>query len=97
MDDVELELAQERRSDRTSVALYMEALRGALDDAGLTIADVDGYWGQFPAGNTMVFGLETPFTEPHDFLFQMHNPKGIRNHAGVNDPPVTLTTLLISA
>jgi len=42
--------------------------------------------GQFPTGNTMVFGLETPFTEPHDFLFQMHNPKGVRNHAGVNDP-----------
>jgi len=45
--------------------------------------------GNFPAGNTMVFGLETPFTEPHDFLYQMHNPKGIRNHAGVNDPKLT--------
>jgi peptide/nickel transport system substrate-binding protein len=41
--------------------------------------------GQFPSGNTLVFGLETPFTEPHDFLFNMYHPKGTRNHAGVND------------
>ena len=45
--------------------------------------------GQFPAGNTMVFGLETPFTEPHDFLFNMYHPKGTRNHAGVNDQKLT--------
>ena len=37
----------------------------------------------------MVFGLETPFTEPHDFLFNMYHPKGTRNHAGVNDPKLT--------
>jgi peptide/nickel transport system substrate-binding protein len=46
--------------------------------------------GQFPSeNNTMVFGLETPFTEPHDFLFNMYHPKGTRNHAGVNDPKLT--------
>ena len=45
--------------------------------------------GQFPTGNTMVFGLETPFTEPHDFLFNMYHPKGTRNHAGVNDAKLT--------
>ena len=45
--------------------------------------------GQFPAGNTMVFGLETPFTEPHDFLFNMLHPKGTRNHSGVNDAKLT--------
>jgi ABC-type transport system substrate-binding protein len=45
--------------------------------------------GQFPAGNTLVFGLETPFTEPHDFLFNMYHPKGTRNHADVNDPKLT--------
>jgi acetyl-CoA acetyltransferase len=28
--------------DRTSFALQLEAIRGALDDAGLTTADVDG-------------------------------------------------------
>ena len=46
--------------------------------------------GKFPTeNNTMVFGLETPFTEPHDFLFNMYHPKGTRNHAGVNDPKLT--------
>lgn len=45
--------------------------------------------GQFPAGNTMVFGLETPFTEPHDFLYNMYHPKGTRNHGGVNDAKLT--------
>jgi peptide/nickel transport system substrate-binding protein len=46
--------------------------------------------GQFPSeNNTMVFGLETPFTEPHDFLFNMYHPKGTRNHGGVNDPKLT--------
>ena len=45
--------------------------------------------GQFEGGNTLVFGLETPFTEPHDFLFNMYHPKGTRNHAGVNDPKLT--------
>src|SRR5262249_42502068 len=37
----------------------------------------------------LVFGLETPFTEPHDFLFNMYHPKGTRNHAGVNDEKLT--------
>src|SRR5947207_10999698 len=37
----------------------------------------------------MVFGLETPFSEPHDFLFNMYHPKGTRNHASVNDPKLT--------
>jgi peptide/nickel transport system substrate-binding protein len=40
--------------------------------------------GKFDPG-TVVFGLETPFTEPHDYLFNMYHPKGTRNHAGVND------------
>jgi peptide/nickel transport system substrate-binding protein len=46
--------------------------------------------GKFPSeNNTLVFGLETPFTEPHDFLFNMYHPKGTRNHGGVNDPKLT--------
>src|SRR4051794_12159737 len=45
--------------------------------------------GQFATGNTIVYGLETPFTEPHDFLFNMYHPSGARNHAGVNDPKLT--------
>lgn len=43
---------QERASGRTMLSLTVEAIRGALDDAGLTMADVDGYVAhQFPAGN----------------------------------------------
>jgi ABC-type transport system substrate-binding protein len=45
--------------------------------------------GKFQGGNVLVFGLETPFTEPHDFLFNMYHPNGTRNHAGVNDPKLT--------
>jgi peptide/nickel transport system substrate-binding protein len=45
--------------------------------------------GKFQGGNVLVFGLETPFTEPHDFLFNMYHPSGTRNHAGVNDPKLT--------
>ena len=37
----------------------------------------------------MVWGLETPFQEPHDYLYNMYHPKGVRNHAGVNDPMLT--------
>jgi peptide/nickel transport system substrate-binding protein len=32
------------------------------------------------------FGLQTPFTDPHDFLFNMNHSQSKRNHAGVNDP-----------
>ena len=45
--------------------------------------------GKFQGGNVLVFGLETPFTEPHDFLFNMYHPQGTRNHAGVNDDKLT--------
>lgn len=43
---------QVRKSGRTTIALLMESIGLALDDAGLTIGDVDGYIGfGFPAGN----------------------------------------------
>jgi ABC-type transport system substrate-binding protein len=45
--------------------------------------------GKFQGGNVLVFGVETPFTEPHDFLFNMYHPQGARNHANVNDPKLT--------
>src|SRR5260370_7840240 len=45
--------------------------------------------GNIEGENTMVFGLETPFTEPHDFLYNMYHPNGTRNHASVNDPKLT--------
>lgn len=46
------------------------------------------FLGKFDPG-TMVWGLETPFQEPHDYLFNMYHPKGVRNHAGINDPKLT--------
>ena len=45
--------------------------------------------GKFQGGNVLAFGVETPFTEPHDFLFSMYHPQGTRNHANVNDPKLT--------
>lgn len=43
---------QERGSGRTLVSLTMEAIRGALDDAGIAMREVDGYIAyNFPAGN----------------------------------------------
>src|SRR5437588_8802926 len=45
--------------------------------------------GNFDSGNTLVWGLETPFTEPNDYLFNQYHPSGTRNHAGVNDPKLT--------
>jgi peptide/nickel transport system substrate-binding protein len=47
------------------------------------------FLGKFQGGNRLVFGLETPFTEPHDFLFNEYHPKGTRNKTGVNDPKLT--------
>src|SRR5437868_14467636 len=43
---------QSRRSGRSSLSLIQEATHGALDDAGLTMKDVDGYVAfSFPAGS----------------------------------------------
>lgn len=43
---------QERVSQRTSQEISMEAILGALDDAGLTMDDVDAYYGMtFPLGS----------------------------------------------
>jgi len=77
------------------VELVASQLKKAGIDASIKMQEYAAYIGstfkgQFPNGNnTMVFGLETPFTEPHDFLFNMYHPKGTRNHAGVNDPKLT--------
>jgi peptide/nickel transport system substrate-binding protein len=46
------------------------------------------FLGKFDPG-TMVWGLETPFQEPHEYLFNMYHPKGVRNHAGINDAKLT--------
>ena len=47
------------------------------------------FLGKFEGGNRLVFGLETPFSDAHDYLFNMYHPKGTRNHADVNDAKLT--------
>ena len=42
---------QVKLSERSSLSLTMEAVNGALDDAGLTIQDIDGWFGNFEGGN----------------------------------------------
>jgi peptide/nickel transport system substrate-binding protein len=46
------------------------------------------YLGKFDGG-TMVQGLETPVSDPSDYLFAMYHPQGQRNHGGVNDSKLT--------
>jgi peptide/nickel transport system substrate-binding protein len=74
--------------------LVQQDLKLAGIDADIKMQEYSSYisttfLGQFQGGNRLIFGLETPFTDPHDFLFNMHHPKGTRNHAGVNDPKLT--------
>ena len=76
------------------VELVQQQLKAAGIDATIKMQEYAAYIGttfrgQFEGGNVLVFGLETPFTEPHDFLFNMYHPNGTRNHAGVNDPKLT--------
>ena len=75
----------------------VELVQKQLKDAGIQVdfkpQDYSAYiastyLGKFEGG-TMVWGLETPVQEPHDYLFNMYHPKGARNHAGVNDPALT--------
>jgi ABC-type transport system substrate-binding protein len=47
------------------------------------------FLGKFEGGNRLVFGLETPFSDGHDYLFNMYHPNGTRNHAGVSDAKLT--------
>jgi peptide/nickel transport system substrate-binding protein len=79
-----------------SVDVVVKQLKDAGIQADFRPQDYAAYvsstfLGKFDPG-TMVWGLETPYPEPNDYLFNMYNPKGARNHAGVNDP--TLTTMI---
>jgi len=76
------------------VELVQQDLKAAGIDANIKMQEYTAYIastfkGNIEGENTMVFGLETPFTEPHDFLFNMYHPNGTRNHASVNDPKLT--------
>jgi ABC-type transport system substrate-binding protein len=73
-----------------SIELVQQDLKSGGIDATIQMQDYANYIattfaGKFDGTNTLVYGLETPFTEPHDYLFNMYNPAGTRNHAGVND------------
>jgi peptide/nickel transport system substrate-binding protein len=76
------------------VELMQQDLKAIGVDATIKMVEYTAYLsqyfsGKFEGGNLLVYGLETPFTEPHDFLFSMYHPKGTRNHASVNDPQLT--------
>jgi peptide/nickel transport system substrate-binding protein len=76
------------------VELALQHLKSAGIEANLKMQEYTSYIGttfkgQFEGGNVLVIGLETPFTEPHDFLFNMYHPNGTRNHASLNDPKLT--------
>ena len=76
------------------VELMQQDLKTIGIDATIKMQEYAAYIGttfrgQFEGGNVLVYGLETPFTEPHDFLFNMYHPKGTRNRAGVDDPKLT--------
>lgn len=43
------------------------------------------YFGAIPEDG-VVYALQTPVTDPHDFVFNVLHSKSSRNHAGVNDP-----------
>jgi acetyl-CoA acetyltransferase len=62
---------QSRRSGRTALSLIQEATRGALDDAGLAMKDVDGYVSfTFPAGSV-------PGPTRGDIAYQFGQPFGV--------------------
>jgi peptide/nickel transport system substrate-binding protein len=76
-----------------SVELVIKQVKEASIEAELRPQDYSAYvgstfLGRFEPG-TMAWGLQTPFQEPHDYLYNMYHPKGVRNHAGVNDPTLT--------
>jgi len=80
-----------------SVELVIKQLKDAGITATLQAQDYAAYisstfLGKFDAG-AMVWGLETPYQEPNDYLYNMYHPKGTRNHGGaIND--ATLTAML---
>ncbi|GAC1316811.1 MAG: ABC transporter substrate-binding protein [Chloroflexota bacterium] len=77
-----------------SVELVQQGFKAAGIDATIQMQEYATYIattfaGKFEGGNVLVYGLETPFTEPHDYLFNMYHPNGTRNHAGINDAKLT--------
>ena len=77
-----------------SVELVIKQLKDAGITAELRAQDYAAYisstfLGKYDNG-AMVWGLETPYQEPHDYLYNMYHPKGTRNHGGaINDAALT--------
>jgi peptide/nickel transport system substrate-binding protein len=72
---------------------YVELVHAQLKRAGFDVelrmveysAYISTYFsGKFEEG--MVWGLQSTFQEPHDYLYNMLHSKGARNHAHINDP-----------
>jgi len=72
---------QQRNSGRTLLSLTMEAIRGALGDAGLSMRDVDGYISYgFPAGNGKGMGdgiVAYQFGQPFGFVAETSGAKAV--------------------
>jgi peptide/nickel transport system substrate-binding protein len=74
---------------------WAEATAAMLKDLGVrpTIV-VQDYQREYISANGtffgnfegVFFGLQTPFTDPHDFLFNMAHSASRRNHGGIADP-----------
>jgi peptide/nickel transport system substrate-binding protein len=54
-------------------------LREYIDAKGTFFGNYEGVF----------YGLQTPFTDPHDYLFNMNHPASARNHAGIDDARLT--------
>jgi acetyl-CoA acetyltransferase len=72
---------QQRRSGRTITSLTMEAIRGALDDAGVPMSEVDGYVSYyFPFGNGLGFNdgaIAEQFGRPMGFTAETSGAKAV--------------------
>jgi peptide/nickel transport system substrate-binding protein len=75
-----------------------EATSGMLKEAGFNTSiltqdylkeyiDAKGtFFGNYEG---VFYGLQTPFSDPHDYLFSMNHPASARNHIGLDDPRLT--------
>jgi peptide/nickel transport system substrate-binding protein len=59
--------------------VVQDYLREYIDARGTFFGNYEGAF----------YGLSTPFTDPHDYLFSFNHPNSTRNHAGIDDPRLT--------
>ncbi|MGH2598435.1 MAG: ABC transporter substrate-binding protein [Dehalococcoidia bacterium] len=59
--------------------LTQDYLREYIDARGTFFGNYEGVF----------YGLQTPFSDPHDYLFSMNHPASARNHIGLDDPRLT--------